>query len=280
MWENQIQAAGARDFQATVAAILPIERGAMHPAMVLPVGISSRSISGLAWHITVTTFSLLFLYILFLSALPKFENALEVNFLISPIIISVFAIVLGAVVLRSELPSAFFGLQRANWKSATEFSVLASLAFIGVGVALKWLLINTTAEFAHLSVFGFADLQVHDEQIEISPLYWLAVVLYLVLTPLQEFVARCCLQAPLQAFLPGSNLNRRLWAILISNLLFAGAHLHISCGFALAAFIAGMFWGWIFARTNSLVAAATSHFLIGGAGIFLFGIEEFVATLK
>ena len=102
---------------------------------------------------------------------------------------------------------------------------------------------------------------------------------FLVLTPLQEFVARCCLQAPMQAFLPGASLNRRLWSILISNLLFSGAHLHISCGFALAAFISGIFWGWIFARTNSLAAAATSHFLIGGAGIFLFGIEEFVATL-
>ena len=119
----------------------------------------------------------------------------------------------------------------------------------------------------------------NDQQIEISPLYWLAIVLYLVLTPLQEFVARCCLQAPLQAFLPGACLNRQVWSILVSNLLFAGAHLHISFGFALAAFIPGIFWGWIFARTKSLVAAATSHFLIGGACIFLFGIEEFVATL-
>jgi len=279
MWENQIQAAGARDFPTTIPAILPIEQAAMHSAIVLPVGMSSRPISGLAWPIAVTTFSLTFLYILFLSVLPKFENALEVNFLISPIIISFFAIVLGLVILRSEIPAALFGLQTTNWKSAIEFSVLASLAFIGVGVALKWLLINTTAEFAHLSIVGFADLQVNDQQIEISPLYWLAIVLYLVLTPLQEFVARCCLQAPLQAFLPGGSLNRRLWAILISNLLFAGAHLHISCEFALAAFIPGIFWGWIFARTNSLVAAATSHFLIGGAGIFLFGIEEFVATV-
>lgn len=112
----------------------------MRPAIVLPVGTSSQPISGLAWHVAVTTLSLLFLYILFLSVLPKFENALEVNFLISPIIISFFAIVLGPVIFRSEYPSASFGLQTANWKSATEFSVLASLAFIGVGVALKWLL--------------------------------------------------------------------------------------------------------------------------------------------
>jgi membrane protease YdiL (CAAX protease family) len=279
MWENQIQVADARDFQTTVPAILPIEQAAMHPAIALPMGIPYRPISGLAWQVAMTTLALLLLYVLFLGVLPKFENALEVNFLISPIIISLFAVVLGPVILRSEFPAAIFGLQTANWKSATEFSVLASLAFIGVGVALKLLLINTTVEFAQLSIFGFADLQVNDHQIELSPLYWLAIVLYLVLTPLQEFVARCCLQAPLRAFLPGTSFNRQIGSILISNFLFAGAHLHISCGFALAAFLPGIFWGWIFARTNSLVAAATSHFLIGGAGIFLFGIEEFVTTL-
>jgi membrane protease YdiL (CAAX protease family) len=245
----------------------------------LPAGICPRPSSELAWNIAVTTLSLSFLYTLFLSALPKFEHALEVNFLISPLVISFFAIVLGPVILRSEFPSTFFGLQTANWKSATEFSVLASLAFIGVAVALKWLLIHTVAAFAQLSVFGFADLRVNDQQIAISPLYTLAVVLYLVLTPLQEFVARCCLQAPLQAFLPGTVLKRQFLSILVSNLLFAGAHLHISCGFALAAFIPGIFWGWIFARTNSLLAVATSHFLIGGAGVFLFGIEDFVAAL-
>ena len=117
------------------------------------------------------------------------------------------------------------------------------------------------------------------QQIMMSPLYWLAVGLYLILTPIQEFVARCCLQAPLQAFLPGTDFKRCLWAILVSNLVFAAAHSHISLAFALAAFIPGIFWGWIFARTNSLLAAAISHFLIGGAGIFLFGIEEFIATL-
>ena len=146
-------------------------------------------------------------------------------------------------------------------------------------MALKWLLIHTVESFAQLSILGFADLRVTEQQIAMSPLYSLAVVLYLVLTPIQEFVARCCLQAPLQSFLPGTSLQRRLLSILISNLLFAGAHMHISGAFALAAFIPGIFWGWIFARTNSLLAAATSHFLIGGAGIFLFGIEEFVATL-
>jgi hypothetical protein len=83
---------------------------------------------------------------------------------------------------------------------------------------LKWLLIHTVASFAHLSILGFAEVRVNDQQIAISPFYSLAVVLYLALTPIQEFVARCCLQAPLQAFLPGTVLQRRLLSILISNL--------------------------------------------------------------
>jgi CRP-like cAMP-binding protein len=230
-------------------------------------------------RIVVTALSLLSFYTLLLGALPKFERALEVNFAISPFIISFFALVLGPVILRSGFPPAFFGLQLHNWKSATQFSVLASLAFIGVCIALKWFLIHTAPGFSHLSVLSFSDLRVDHEQVMMSPLYWLAVGLYLVLTPIQEFVARCCLQAPLQAFIPGPDLRRSLWAILVSNLVFAAAHSHISFAFALAAFIPGIFWGYIFARTNSLLAASISHFMIGGAGIFLFGIEEFIATL-
>jgi len=34
-----------------------------------------------------------------------------------------------------------------------------------------------------------------------------------------------------------------------------------------------------FLRTNSPLAASASHLVIGGAGIFLFGIEEFVQKL-
>jgi len=59
------------------------------------------------------------------------------------------------------------------------------------------------------------------------PLFWLQVSLYLVLTPMQEFVVRCCLQAPLHAFLNGTKLRRHVWSILVSNLVFAAAHSHI-----------------------------------------------------
>ncbi len=230
-------------------------------------------------RIVVTTLSLLSFYTLLLGILPQFMVALTVNFAISPFIIAMFAAVMGPVILYSGFPGSFFGLQTANWKSALGFSIAVSLVFIAVGALLKWILIHTTQTFSDLSLFGVADVKVGMHQVMMSPLYWVAVGLYLLLTPLQEFVARCCLQAPLYAFLNGTEFWRRVWSILVSNLVFAAAHSHISFAFAVAAFIPGLFWGWIFARTNSLIAAAASHFMIGGAGIFLFGIEEVVSKL-
>jgi len=230
-------------------------------------------------RIVVTTLSLLSFYTLLLSILPQFQVALTVNFAISPFIIAMFAAIMGPVIWYSGFPIAFFGLQSSNWWRALKFSVIASLGFLAFGAALKLVLINTTSTFAGLSLFGVADVQQNMQQVVMSPLYWVAVGLYLVLTPLQEFVARCCLQAPLYAFLNGSTFSRHLSSILVSNLVFAAAHSHISFAFAVAAFVPGLFWGWIFARTNSLIAAAASHFMIGGAGIFLFGIEEIVKKL-
>ena len=83
----------------------------------------------------------------------------------------------------------------------------------------------------------------------------------------------------MHAFLSGSEHRRRVWSILVSDLVFAAAHAHISIAFAVAAFIPGLLWGWMFARTNSLIAVAASHFLIGGTSIYLLGIEGLVAKL-
>lgn len=234
----------------------------------------SERLTALVGKIAVTVLTLTFLYTLLLSALPKSAAVLRVEFAITPFVITISAAVMGPVVLCSGFPRSFFGLQTENWKSALAFSVLASLAFLAAAASLKLALIHTTETFSSCSLFHarFA------KTCTTSPL-WVALGLYLALAPLQEFVVRCCLQAPLHAFLSGTEHWRRVWSILVSDLVFAAAHTHISIAFAVAAFIPGLLWGWIFARTNSLVAAAASHFLIGGAGIYLLGIERVAAKL-
>jgi membrane protease YdiL (CAAX protease family) len=229
--------------------------------------------------IVITALSLLSFYTLALSSLPRFEHYLEANFALSPFIIVFFAAIFYPIIHRSSFPPAFFGIRFDNWKPAVLFSFNISLAFIAAGALLKWLIIESSPSLAGARVFSWAEASVGGREVVASPWYWFTVALYLLLTPVQEFIARCGIQAPLYAFLQGSELRRRGLAILVSNLVFSAAHAHIGPAFALVTFIPGLFWGWIFAQTNSLLAVSVSHFMVGGAGIFLLGIEEFVQKL-
>jgi len=229
--------------------------------------------------IVITTLALLSFYTLSLSMLPSFESFLEVNFALSPIIIIFFAAFFSPVIERSGFPGAFFGLRLDNWRPALKFAIAASLAFLAMLVLVKWLLIATIPQLHGLQVISFSDVRVAGKDGTNTAWYWAAVSLYLLLTPVQEFVARSGIQAPLYAFLQGSELKRAGLSIVVSNLVFSAVHAHIGMAFALASFVPGLVWGWIFLRTNSLLAVSASHLMIGGAGIFLFGIEEFVQKL-
>ncbi len=229
--------------------------------------------------IVITTLALLSFYTLSLSMLPRFESFLEANFALSPIIIVFFAAFFFPVIEQSGFPAAFFGLRFDNWRPALSFSIAASLVFLAMMVFIKWLLIVTLPRLHGLDVISFADVRIANRDDTDTPWYWVAVCLYLLLTPVQEFVARCGIQAPLYAFLQGSELKRGSLSIVVSNLVFAAVHAHIGVAFALISFVPGLFWGWIFLRTNSLLAASISHLLVGGAGVFLLGIEEFLQKL-
>ncbi len=231
--------------------------------------------------IVIASLSLLSVYTLALGALPGFESYLNVNFALSPFIIVIFAACFMPVIALSGFPLAFFGLSLHNWRYALLFSGAISLAFIAIAALAKWAVILGSPSLSGMPVFALGEVRIGDGPPAglSSPWFWFAVFLYLILTPVQEFVARCGVQAPLYAFLRGPEWRRRCWSILVSNLVFAAAHAHISIEFALIAFLPGVFWGWIFARTNSLLAASVSHFMIGGAGLFLLDIENFVEAL-
>ncbi|WP_251133964.1 type II CAAX prenyl endopeptidase Rce1 family protein [Rhodomicrobium sp. Az07] len=231
-------------------------------------------------HIVVTTLCLLSCYTLTLSFLPGFKSLAHANFALSPLIILLFSLSFIPIIATSGFPLSFFGLQLRNWRPALAYSLRMSLLFIVFFIGIKWVLIHTTESFADVSLIDGANVQVGGQTETDSAWYWIALTVYLLLTPMQEFVARSGIQAPLYAFLHGSEFKRRWASILASNLVFAAAHAHISLAFALAAFLPGMLWGWIFARTNSLMAATVSHILIGGSGMFLFGVETMVERLS
>jgi len=230
-------------------------------------------------HIIVTTLCLLSVYTLALSFLPNFKSLAHANFVLSPLVILLFALSFGPIIATSGFPPGFFGLRFDNWKSALSYSLQASGIFLAVLLLGKWLLINVSSAFADLPLIERSDVEISGHAVSSSSWYWLAIFVYVLLTPMQEFVARSGIQAPLYAFLHGSEQKRRWCSIMASNLVFAAAHAHISLAFAIAAFLPGILWGWIFARTNSLLAATVSNLVVGGGAIFLFGIEGLVTRM-
>jgi membrane protease YdiL (CAAX protease family)/CRP-like cAMP-binding protein len=230
-------------------------------------------------HIVVATLCLLSFYTLALSFLPAFKNVTHANFALSPLIILLFGLTFIPVMATSGFPGRFFGLQMDNWRSALSLSLQASAIFLAAFLFLKWMLINASPSLAGVPLIDGAEVEVHGKAATSGTWYWLAFGVYLLLTPMQEFVARSGIQAPLHAFLHGSEMKRRWCSILASNLVFSAAHAHISVAFALAAFFPGLMWGWLFAKTNSLFAATVSHLLVGGTALFVFGIEGVVTRL-
>lgn len=230
-------------------------------------------------HIVVTILCLLSFYTLTLSFMPSFNSVAHANFALSPLIILLFALSFVPIIATSGFPPRFFGLRLDNWWPALGLSLRASMLFLLVFLLAKWILISTSTSFAGVPLIDGAHIEISGETVPETTWYWLALGVYLLLTPMQEFVARSGIQAPLYAFLHGSEFKRRWCSILASNLVFAAAHAHISLAFAIAAFLPGLLWGWIFAKTNSLLAATASHIVIGGAGMFLLGIEGVVSRL-
>jgi membrane protease YdiL (CAAX protease family) len=231
-------------------------------------------------HIIVTTLCVLSFYTLALSFLPRFKSIAHANFALSPLIIMFCALSFFPTVATSGFPARFFGLRLDNWRRALLLSLEASAIFLALLLIVKWILIRSVTEFSDLPLIGNAQIEVDDQTMTLGSWYWFALCLYIFLTPMQEFVARSGIQAPLYAFLHGSEAKRQWCAIVVSNLVFAAAHAHISVVFAFASFLPGLLWGWIFARTNSLLAATFSHLLVGGLAIFVLGVESIVSKFS
>ncbi|HAT1596478.1 TPA: CPBP family intramembrane metalloprotease, partial [Legionella pneumophila] len=91
--------------------------------------------------------------------------------------------------------------------------------------------------------------------------------------PVQELMTRSALQSTFFLFLPGEKLFRKWNAILLSNLIFATMHTHLGFNYTSLTFIAGLFWGWLFHRQQSLIGVSVSHIILGVWSMFIVGLD-------
>ncbi len=185
------------------------------------------------------------------------------------------------IVKQSHYSLEFYGITLKNgWKYAKE-AFIWTLPFLAVMWAIKWALVAFVPRFKHLNVIGITQQEgfmfsVFDASKvkQDTEHFWIALAVYIALVPIQEFIARGCLQGCLYNFFTSS--NRALLSIVTSNLLFGLFHGFKTLSFSLAACLIGLFWGWIYYKQKTLVGPIVSHALVG---IWAFGFLNYGSIL-
>jgi CRP-like cAMP-binding protein len=196
-----------------------------------------------------------------------------------------FAVSCVLLVKLSGYPLEFYGLSLKNWQRNCFEAVIFTLPLMLVMLVIKWVLIQTVPEFEDLYLFkpGAKEKEASflqraynhffgKPQEQVS--FHVILTFYIVLIPVQEFIARGCLQSSLRHFFTAP--NRAFLAILTSNLLFGLFHSLKTFSFALSAFVFGIFWGWLYERQKTIVGPCISHVLVG---IWAFAVLNFQAIL-
>jgi CRP/FNR family cyclic AMP-dependent transcriptional regulator len=165
--------------------------------------------------------------------------------------------ILFAFVRSSRYPAAFFGLTAKHAGRDVREAVLWTLPLMAGTVLLKMAMVRWLP-----SMEGRAVFEMFAPAGGFNP--WLALA-YMVFAPFQELLYRGGVQGPLAFFLTGR--WRHLYAIVGANIVFSAAHLYVSPGLAAVAFVAGLFWGWLYARQRAqeggLAGVSVSHVLLG-----------------
>ena len=214
----------------------------------------------------VNVLVLLALYAVVVSALPVFSETLswDVALLSFPLQL-VFAVGAWRFIRASGYPLAEFGIGLRNLLGSLLDAALFTAPVLGLVTAFKWIFLQVAPAYSDVPLIEYQDLAARwaDPQLKM----WLGI--YAVSCVVQELIVRGALQSSLEMFLVGRHRQTR--AVFVSALLFAVNHLHLSFAFAAAAFLPGLFWGWLFARHRNLVGPTLSHVVVGSYVFFVMG---------
>jgi CRP/FNR family transcriptional regulator, cyclic AMP receptor protein len=208
------------------------------------------------------TFSLIVAYSLYtwvLGTATQVKEALGRSELVTLPVVLVTAGILVGFMRSSGYPARFFGLTLKDAPRQVLEALLLTLPLMALTVALKmWMVAELPSMQGQPVLQMFAEPAPGMPASRFNP--WLTLA-YVIFVPFQELIYRGGLQGALAHFLTG---RWRLWmAILGSNIIFSAAHLYISPGLSISAFIAGLFWGWLYARQGGLAGVSVSHVLLG-----------------
>lgn len=183
----------------------------------------------------------------------------------------IFAIILYFLIKSFQIPMSELGITKKNAKrSLIEGLIYAIPLSAAVGFLVKWSEMHISPYFAQRPFFDFfALIQNPDDQtwanwIQLNLLYCFFII------PLQEIMARGCLQGLLEKFLISK--HRVILSILASNLIFSSLHVIFSVYFTFGVFFSGCIIGWLYSRTHNLLGCIVAHCIAGVFGLSILGV--------
>lgn len=153
------------------------------------------------------------------------------------------------MIIKSGLPRRSFGLTLVNWKRSTIEALSVSAIVIGALFAFK------------IALNAYSPGTFKEQKLINLDYFNYSYVTYIMVAPLQEFIARGTVQGSLQRLFAGRYST--FLAIVVTSFLFGSLHVVSSLHLALAALLTGFIWGWMYSRQKNLVGVSLSHFLIG-----------------
>jgi membrane protease YdiL (CAAX protease family) len=208
-----------------------------------------------------TLFITLFLAIaLYVFLIFLFRN-LHLEFKDSARMVEVIFLVACIIIIRkSGFPFSYLGVTLKGAMASLRHMLPGTLIACVVLIGLKSLFLLT----------GFKGME---NSLFITGNFNLELLLYIPIAALQEFLSRGVIQTAIKHVL--KKRHATFWAILTASALFGLVHVQISVSLAVASFIFGLFWGYIYNKQNSLVGVSISHFLIGGLA-YILGFWDFL----
>jgi CRP-like cAMP-binding protein len=209
-------------------------------------------------------------YMYLLGALTSLSKRLPSTTLIAAPMLFAIAVVVGSGIAASPYPISAYGFNLKNWRRALRESLAYTVLLMVAMIAAKWLLLRLLG--AHdLPLFELGRSSLSREALLV------ATLTYTVFVPIQEIVARSGVQSSLQLFLNGPRAP--LIANLLATLLFCALHLHLSIAASVAVLPVALFWGWLYARQDSLLGVCVSHVLVGNFFFLVLGWSALLSRM-
>ena len=164
-----------------------------------------------------------------------------------------------------DLPAETLGLQWVGWRRQIASGLLWSLPALAGAAAVR--------AYVHPDEPVFSLYARQDGAPPWSPVAILSLVAYVALfCPIQEFIARAGIQAPiLDAFRRHAPLGAVV-STLVAAVTFGALHIAYGVGPVLLTGAIGLYWGVAFLYTRSVLAITVSHMILGVAAFYGFGL--------